>query len=284
MMDPIAEGDFILADYIARVADESKLIFDLTDEETAKKENIWNEKEDYVPQLIVVGKGFMLKALEDQLIGMKAGESKTILLQPEDAFGKRDGKQIESMTVRRLQKIEKSDKSGKIQVGARVRIGNRIGTIIRMAGGRAWVDFNHPLAGKRIEYELHVREILEEQEQKMRYLLRRRIPKIDINRYEFEVEDENITIKVPLEINLAENLYFVKSGIALDLSSYMDFKKIYFLEEFDMTPPPEEPKEEESPTEETEKAFETEEEKKSSEETSSLPSEPDSSKLKDSKK
>ncbi|MFX1513613.1 MAG: FKBP-type peptidyl-prolyl cis-trans isomerase [Promethearchaeota archaeon] len=252
-METIGEGDFILADYIARyIEGEKKVVFDLTDEETAKRENIWDEKDDYQPQLVVVGKGFMLKAIEDALIGMKAGKSKTVLLQPEDAFGKRDGKQIESMTVRKLQKIEKSDKSGTIQLGARVRIGNRIGTIIRMSGGRAWVDFNHPLAGKPIEYELHVREKLEEQEQKLRYLLRRRIPKIDINRYEFEVEEDNITITMPLEINLAENLYFVKSGIALDLSSYMNFKKIYFLEEFDMTPPLEKPEEKKTPAEETE--------------------------------
>ncbi len=273
MMEPIAEGDFILADYIARIADDRRTIFDLTDEETAKKENLWNEKEDYNPQLIVVGKGFMLKGIEDELIGMKVDESKTILLQPEDAFGKREGKLIESMTVRRVQKIVKS---GKVELGARVRIGNRIGTIIRMAGGRAWVDFNHPLAGKPIEYELHVKEILQEKEKKILSLIHRRIPKIDLERYKLDMQEESITITMPLEINLVENLYFVKSGIALDLSNYTGFKKIYFLEEFDMTPPPDETEEEVTPSDEEGKEVESEEkEAKKGTEEASTPVEPD---------
>ena len=67
----LQKGDFILIDYIAKVK-ETNEVFDTTKDEVAKKEHLHKEGEIYEPKLVVVGEGWVLKALDDALLNCRS--------------------------------------------------------------------------------------------------------------------------------------------------------------------------------------------------------------------
>jgi len=113
------------------------------------------------PIHLAIGSGRVLKAVEASLLGMNPGESRTVAIEPEDAYGphykdlvhdinrsvfagKIDPKpgMILSLTV---------DKDGKEeQVPA---------TILAANSETVTVDYNHPLAGKVITYTVTLHAI-----------------------------------------------------------------------------------------------------------------------------
>ncbi|MEM4474064.1 MAG: FKBP-type peptidyl-prolyl cis-trans isomerase, partial [Candidatus Bathyarchaeia archaeon] len=78
----LQKGDFILLNYVARVKETGE-VFDTTIEEVAKRERLYREGEVYEPKLVVIGEGWVLKALDESLIGMEVGETKTVEIPPE---------------------------------------------------------------------------------------------------------------------------------------------------------------------------------------------------------
>ncbi|MBI4896046.1 MAG: FKBP-type peptidyl-prolyl cis-trans isomerase, partial [Candidatus Aenigmarchaeota archaeon] len=82
------DGDFVRIAYVGRL--ESGEIFDLTDEELAKKEHIFNPQVTYRPIPVIIGAGFVIPGMDRELKTMQVGEKKHITVQPEEAFGKRD--------------------------------------------------------------------------------------------------------------------------------------------------------------------------------------------------
>ncbi|HLC00782.1 MAG TPA: peptidylprolyl isomerase, partial [Candidatus Bathyarchaeia archaeon] len=73
----LQKGDFILVDYTAKVK-ETNEVFDTTYEETAKKEHLHKEGEIYEPKLIVVGEGWMLKAVDENFLAMEPSKPATV--------------------------------------------------------------------------------------------------------------------------------------------------------------------------------------------------------------
>ena len=73
----LQKGDFILINYTAKVK-ETNEVFDTTVEETAKKEHLQKEGEIYEPKLIVVGEGWVLKALDESFTTMELGKPTTV--------------------------------------------------------------------------------------------------------------------------------------------------------------------------------------------------------------
>jgi FKBP-type peptidyl-prolyl cis-trans isomerase SlyD len=152
-------GDFVLVDYIGRIK-ESGEIFDLTKEEVARKENIFNEKFKYGSVPMVIDSNFVLKGLSEALKEMKVGEKKTVEISPEKGFGERNPEFIKLIPESRFkeQNIEATP-------GSFVTINKIRGRVMSADGGRVRADFNHPLAGKTLQYELEiVGEIAEENE------------------------------------------------------------------------------------------------------------------------
>ncbi|MFX1533603.1 MAG: peptidylprolyl isomerase [Promethearchaeota archaeon] len=173
--ETINEGDYVLVDYIGKYEDESgkKRIFEVTIEEEAKTAGVWQKDIIYQPELAIIGKpGFLVKGLENALLGMKIGEQKIIEVDPEDGFGKREAGNLERIPVQKLRKMQVE----KIQPGARVRIKGKIGHITTVSQGKALIDFNHPLAGKKLYFETTIREKITEKEEQIKILLLRRIP------------------------------------------------------------------------------------------------------------
>lgn len=144
------KGDFIKIEYEGRLVTTGN-VFDTTSEALAKSENIHEEHRKYGPMLVVVGEGMVLPGVEKRLLEMKLNEEKEFNLKPEEAFGRRNPMliQIVSMATFLKEKINPVP-------GLYVTINNRRARIQSVSGGRVRVDFNHPLAGKELNYKVKI--------------------------------------------------------------------------------------------------------------------------------
>ena len=94
------------------------------------------------------GYGGLLVALEQALEGKAPGESVSLQLEPEHAFGEYDAD---------LLRVEPAERYGNgIQVGMQVEEDERFYTVTDLAGGKVVLDANHPLAGMALRFFLEI--------------------------------------------------------------------------------------------------------------------------------
>ena len=174
----IKNNDFIEIEYTGKVKDGP--IFDTTDEKIAKDNNIYNEKMEFGPIVICVGEQQVIRGLDKKLIDKELG-TYNIELNPEDAFGKKSAKLIQLISTSKFkqQNIEPIP-------GLQVNIDGIIGIIKTVSGGRTLVDFNHPLAGKNIIYNVKINRIITDPKEKIISFL-----KVGLNLKDVEVKVEN---------------------------------------------------------------------------------------------
>jgi FKBP-type peptidyl-prolyl cis-trans isomerase 2 len=155
------KGDFIRINYIGRL--ESGEIFDLTFEDVAKKENIHNPKANYRPVPIIIGAGFVIAGLEKAVFSMKVGEKKTVEVEPQEAFGEREPKLVRVVPKHAFTKQNLEPKQGMI-----IDFSGARGRVQSVSAGRVMVDFNNPLAGKKLKYDIEIVEKIEEPEEQIK--------------------------------------------------------------------------------------------------------------------
>jgi len=182
----IKNNDFIEIDFVGRIK-ETNEIFDLTKEDIAKENNIHNPNFQYKPVIICVGEGHILKGLDEKLIGKEEGKF-TIELKTEEAFGKKDPKLLRLVPANIFRK-----ENLKPFPGLNVNIDGIIGTIRSVSGGRVIVDFNHPLAGKDIVFDLEIKRILKDDREKAESLVSKFSREFEVN-----IKEEKAEIKVKL--------------------------------------------------------------------------------------
>lgn len=222
----IKKNDFVLVEFIGRIKDNAK-VFDTTVQEVAMKADIFNEREIYQPRLVVVGAGWV-PGLDEALEGLHIGETKTIEIPPEKGFGEKDPKNVKVFPAREFLK-----QNVKPRPGMTIRIKGRLGTVQKVGGGRIRVDMNHPLAGQILEYEVTVKNILQNDEDKIKALISRRIVGIDLSKFKINVGEKSVEIAIPNEAVLTENIQFAKIGIVSDIFSNFGFESVKFLEIFE---------------------------------------------------
>jgi FKBP-type peptidyl-prolyl cis-trans isomerase SlyD len=110
-------------------------------------------------QTILIGHTHGLPVqLEASLIGLEAGEHKTVIIEPEDAYGVYDpGK-------RQIVPTSSFPVGANLQVGATFFTQDTRGNpltarVVESSGENVTVDFNHEFAGKILEYVLDVRSV-----------------------------------------------------------------------------------------------------------------------------
>jgi peptidylprolyl isomerase len=233
----LQKGDFILINYTAKVK-ETNEVFDTTVEETAKKERLQKEGEIYEPKLIVIGEGWVLKALDDSLATMEPGKPAAVEIPPDKAFGPRDPEKVKRVHLKQL--IEKGINP---TLGMRIEYGGKNATIRSIGAGRVLLDFNPPLAGKTLVYDVTVNKKLETNEEKIAALIHRRILVVEENKFKFAVQDKTLTIDMPEETFYIEGIQVAKRGIAMDVQKFFpDLAETKFVETFKASPKPAEAK------------------------------------------
>ena len=192
------EGDLILIDYVGKTSEGE--IFDLSNEERAKEEGVYNERMNYQPVPVLLGEGYVIDGLEEALMDMEVGDEKEDLEIPSDkAYGKRDSDQIQTYPEREFNKQDVN-----VRVGDQIMVGNRKGKVLSKGSGRVRVDFNHPLSGEDLVYEVEVLEEVEDDEEKARKIFDYRL-----GHGEIEFEDGKVVVDHDIEGHdhqLPENL------------------------------------------------------------------------------
>lgn len=253
---PFNENDWVKIDYVARLKENSK-VFDTTMEDIARSERIFDEKRAYNSLLCRVGdERFLIPGLARNLVGLELNSPQTFEIDAKDAYGERDSKKIEMVPTKRLRKANLDPR-----VGNRVQLAGKSGTIIWVGGGRSRIDYNHPLAGKDLTFDVTVVEHLEDDEQIRKEIITRRFPGINLDEITIEVsiDPDTISISLPNYLIFMEGIAIAKYTLASELRDFLDFKVVKFIDLFDY-------QEKESPEEATEEQPEPQEEEDSSSE------------------
>jgi peptidylprolyl isomerase len=223
----LQKGDFILIDYVAKVKETGE-VFDTTIEEIAKKERLYKEGEIYEPKLVVVGEGWVLKALDESLTTMDVGKQATVEIPPEKAFGPRDPEKVRRVPLRQL-----TAKGITPSLGMRLEYDGKMATVRAIGAGRVLLDFNPSLAGKTLVYEVTVQKKLETREEKISALIHRRIPSVEVEKFKFNVKAKVVSVEMPEEAFYIEGIQVAKRGIALDIQKFFpEITTVKFIETF----------------------------------------------------
>ncbi|WP_018258631.1 FKBP-type peptidyl-prolyl cis-trans isomerase [Halomicrobium katesii] len=150
-----AAGDFVEMAYTARTVEGGDLV-DTTDPEVAEEEGV-GEDQEFAPRTIVLGQGHLFEAVEEDVYGEDVGHSGTVTVPAAEAFGEYDESEVRTVAA---DKIPEDDR----YPGAHVDVDGEHGHVETIIGGRARVDFNHPLAGEDIEYDYEVLSEVEDRE------------------------------------------------------------------------------------------------------------------------
>jgi len=107
---------------------------------------------DKDPLDVELGKGMLIPGFEKGLQGMKEGDTKTITISSEDAYG--------PVQDDRLQEVEKSFVPDTVKEGEMLQSQSEEGpmtvTVKEVKEKTVVLDANHPLAGKDLVFELEV--------------------------------------------------------------------------------------------------------------------------------
>ena len=230
----LQKGDFILIDYVAKIK-ETNEVFDTTKDEVAKKEHLHKEGEINEPKLVVVGEGWVLKALDDAILTAEVGKAETVEIPSDKAFGPRDPEKIRRVPIKQLYAKEINP-----VVGARIEFQGKMATIRSIGAGRVLLDFNPALAGRTLIYDLTVTKKLDAQEEKIGALIHRRIPVVEEDKFKIAVKAKNLTIDMPEDTFYVEGIQIAKRGIAMDIQKFLpDLAETKFVETFKAEPKPE---------------------------------------------
>ena len=160
------QGDFVEMEYVGRVKLTNE-IFDLTSEELAKKEGIHNPNHPYGPALVVVGSNMAIPGVMKEVEKMEMGEERTFDVDPKDGFGLRSPKLIRIVPISKFTENEINPVPG-----VYFEIDGMQAKVQSVSGGRVRVDFNNPLAGKMLTYNVRILRKVEGNENKTKALLK----------------------------------------------------------------------------------------------------------------
>ncbi len=215
----VQKGDFIKLSYTGKL--ENGVVFDTTDANVAKENGIYNEKANYGPETIVVGKGYVVGGLDEDIIGKDIGEKGHVTVPPEKGFGLKRIDQIETIPSKKFKEPVKPGMRIQMQDG-------RTGMVESTAGGRVRVNFNPIFAGETLTYDYTVDEIIEGTENKISAILKLYTGQELKNK----IEGQKVIVEVPQEMSFNQRWAIAKSVAANEIMSIDDITEVVFQETF----------------------------------------------------
>ncbi|VVB83365.1 Putative FKBP-type peptidyl-prolyl cis-trans isomerase [uncultured archaeon] len=201
--------DFIEVEFTGKTKDGE--IFDSNIKKNLEK---LNPDANPKPLIFSLGEGMFLKGIDDFLIGKEISKY-TIELSPEKAFGPRVKEFVQMVPI----KLFHSQNLNPVP-GAVFNFDGRIAKVLSVSSGRVMIDFNNPLAGKEVTYEINVLrkvdDINEKAKSLIEFLFRRE--------FKFSVKDKKLIIEV--EKNLAQLIEMFKEKFKDILDLDLEVKEI----------------------------------------------------------
>lgn len=113
------------------------------------------------PMEVEIGSGCVIRGFEGGLLGMHVGESRTFTLSPKDGYGEFDEDLCHRVDMSRFAGMRT------VELGMRLKIpleeGRPFsGTVVQVGKDDVLMDFNHPLAGKDLNFWVDCLDIKDE--------------------------------------------------------------------------------------------------------------------------
>ncbi len=190
MTDKTQKNNFIELDFTATTLPDEN-IFDTTSKEQAEKAGLPTEKREFKPSIIAIGHKMLIPGLDQALEGKEIGKDYAEEIEPEQAFGKRIPNLVKMISLSQFKKQNIVP-----QKGMQFNLDGQIATIRAVTGGRVLIDFNNPLAGKKVRYKFKIKRKITDQKEKIKslqnYFFRQTFP--------FTTKEKTITFQVEKNI------------------------------------------------------------------------------------
>jgi peptidylprolyl isomerase len=217
------KGDFILVNYVCRVKETGEIV-----ESTMGEGHPHEEEHPHEPLLVVVGEGWVPKGLDEALEGVEVGQRLEVEVPPGKGFGERDLSKVRLLPLRRFTREGVNPTPG-----MQVEVNGRPAIVRSVGAGRVQVDFNHPLAGKTLLYEVTVEKALRTRAEKVKALIHRRLPSVDLEKLGLKITPKEVAVELPEESFFLEGLQLAKRQISSDIQKYIPgIVETSFIERF----------------------------------------------------
>ncbi|MFF7706087.1 FKBP-type peptidyl-prolyl cis-trans isomerase [Pseudomonas sp. NPDC007930] len=112
---------------------------------------------DKAPAVFKVGDGNLLPGFEAAIFGFKAGDKRTVTVLPEHGFGQPNPQNVQVMPRSQFEGMELSE--GLLVIFNDAANTELPGVVKAFDGQQVTVDFNHPLAGKTLNFEVEIIDV-----------------------------------------------------------------------------------------------------------------------------
>lgn len=133
---PVSNGDTVRVHYTGRL--DSGEVFDTSQERE--------------PLAFTLGEGQLIPGFEDAVTGLTVGESRTVRVEPADAYGERR----DDLVIQ----VEREQAPDDLAPNDRVRIGEQPAVVTDVTDEHVVVDANHQLAGEALTFEVELVDIV----------------------------------------------------------------------------------------------------------------------------
>lgn len=119
--------------------------------------NVVDSTFDKQPATFKVGDGNLLPGFEQALFGLKAGDKRTLTIEPEQGFGQPNPANVQVMPREQFQDMELAE--GLLVIFNDAAKTELPGVVKSFDEQQVTIDFNHPLAGKSLTFEVEIIDV-----------------------------------------------------------------------------------------------------------------------------
>ncbi|SDS82020.1 FKBP-type peptidyl-prolyl cis-trans isomerase [Pseudomonas oryzae] len=112
---------------------------------------------DKNPATFTVGDGNLLPGFEQALYGLKAGDKRSLAIEPEHGFGQPNPQNVQVMPRGSFEGMELSE--GLLIIFNDAANAELPGVVKDFDDAQVTIDFNHPLAGKRLTFDVEIVDV-----------------------------------------------------------------------------------------------------------------------------
>lgn len=153
----ITTGDSVTLEYTGKLDDGT--VFDTSKESVAQEAGLAEAQPDreYTPLTVEVGGGQVIEGMDEGLVGLEAGETETLTIPPEKAYGEPSEENIEEFETEELREmlggqLPEEGSYLEAQDGSQGEIVHVDEDVIR-------ADFNPPLAGETLTFDVEIIDV-----------------------------------------------------------------------------------------------------------------------------
>jgi len=221
----INNNDIIELDLIIKDKN-TKDILDTTFEDIAKQGNIYDQKTQYKPLVVVFGKGELLRAVEENIKDLDIGKTTEFSLPKEKAFGNRDPKLLQLLPLADFKKENIDPKPGMF-----INLGNRQAKVLNVSGGRVQLDLNHEFAGRDLDYKITLKKVCANNNDKSQALFEKYFFFMPKDRT--KIISNNNTLEITIPGAMPKEIEYLKYVFIQSVFDTCTFENIHFTENYE---------------------------------------------------